>query len=481
MVEAAAGLVGGDVPAAGLVDRIEALVDEVFASGLAWTVTPERSRGYDRRMREGSQRFTAEVVVDEVNRGIDLACQQVRSPVRQPVEITPVDGVLSDAQAAAVRQVVCSPWRAGVIVAPAGAGKTSSLAAARAAWNQVGKQVVGLAPTGKAADVMTMDNVADSSSTIARVLWGTESLSASQVAAQVGWTDQTVVVVDEAGMVSNRECVRLLDIAASVDARVVFVGDPHQYAAVNQRSGLLGTLAAEVPDAVELREVFRQRDAAERRMSTWLRNGGAALVSQAAQWYAEHGRVHAGSATAMLTDALEGWSADRAAGLDSVLIAGDNDTVDALNRAAQSRRVAAGEVNASGRSCRLGGGVSPQQGFVGDVIITRRNDYELVTSSGEPVRNGQRWVIDAVGRDGSVALRRCDSDGATVVVPGEYLGEHAHLQGGRDTDALGKVVRRHGPFLGRVYASLHLARWQDADSEPGAVDALGNDLTRRPL
>src|SRR5699024_448068 len=66
VVEAAASLLGGRVATDGRVDpegrveRVETLVDDVLASGLAWTVTPDRSREYDAGAREGSQRFTAE-------------------------------------------------------------------------------------------------------------------------------------------------------------------------------------------------------------------------------------------------------------------------------------------------------------------------------------------------------------------------------------------------------------------------------------
>ncbi len=44
---------------------------------------------------------------------------------------------------------------------------------------------------------------------------------------------------------------------------MVFVGDPEQYSAVKARSGLLATLSHELPDAVELTEVFRQHDAGD--------------------------------------------------------------------------------------------------------------------------------------------------------------------------------------------------------------------------
>ena len=52
--EAAAGLVPAEVARENIYDRLEALVDEVMNSGAAWTVTPERDRNFDPRMREGS-------------------------------------------------------------------------------------------------------------------------------------------------------------------------------------------------------------------------------------------------------------------------------------------------------------------------------------------------------------------------------------------------------------------------------------------
>src|SRR5699024_12043879 len=110
-------------------------------------------------------------------------------------------------QAVAMRQIVASRWRSGVVVAPAGAGKTTSLKAAREAWHRLGKTVVGLAPTGKAADVMTSEKVADQSSTIARALVGTEEMTSAQVASRLGWDANTVAVVDGAGMVSDLEPV----------------------------------------------------------------------------------------------------------------------------------------------------------------------------------------------------------------------------------------------------------------------------------
>lgn len=491
VVEAAASLVPADVDHLLILERVEQLVDEIFTTGVVWSVTPERSREYNRAMREGSQRFTTEPVVREVDRGIDLATAEVGRGV-DGSSIIPVDGALSESQARAMVTVVESDYRASVVIAPAGAGKTSSLKAARGAWEAAGRRVVGLAPTGKAADVMVAESVAHESSTIARALHGTSELTVAQSAQKVGWDRDTVVVVDEAGMVGTEQLVRVLEIAAAADARVVCVGDPHQYAAVRARGGLLGTLASELPDAVELTEVFRQQDAAERRVSQWLREGDRQLVAQAASWYGNAGRLHAGSVTAMLDDALAGWCADVDAGADSVLIAGDRDTVDALNRAAQKHGVATGLVQATGATARLNTSEHTQWGRVGDVVLTRRNDYDLVASNGEPVRNGQRWTIEGIHADGSVLVRRRDDRNVTVALPAEYVAEHVqlgyastgHSAQGMTVDVARVVadaskVDRAGVYVpmtrGRVSNVLYLA-----ESSPGDVDTAHTRVTASP-
>lgn len=402
---------------------VESIVDEVVETGTAWSVNPDAARSFTKTAREGSQRFTAEPVVEEINRGIDVATARADRGV-DASSIQSIEGQLSENQAAAMRQVVASRYRASVVVAPAGAGKTSSLKAARKAWEQAGKTVVGLAPTGKASDVMVREEVAHSSATIARVFIGTDDLEPAQIAARLGWNQDTVVVVDEAGMVATPDVVTLLDVATAADARVVFVGDPHQYSAVKARSGMLATLARELPDAVELDEVFRQKDAGERIASQWLRNGDEVDTKRAAQWYAKKGRVHAGSTSAMLMDALDGWAADGEAGRNSLLVAATCEDVDLLNEVAQKSLIDSGDLQATGPVARLSG---TQQAYVGDVVLTRRNDYQLTTDADDVVRNGQRWAVENVHQDGSVTARRQDESNATVTLPGSYVREHVQL------------------------------------------------------
>lgn len=423
LVEKTAELMPVGIAPEAIVGQVEALVDQIIATELAWSVNPDMARSHSLKAREGSQRFTAEAVVEEVNDGIDLATARVNRGV-DASSIRPMKDTLSVDQARAMRAVVASCYRASVVVAPAGAGKTSSLKAARQAWERAGKTVVGLAPTGKAADVMVREDVAHTSATIAKALVGTREMTPEQIAFKLGWDASTVVVVDEAGMVATPDMVTLLQVTAAADARIVFVGDPHQYAAVKARSGMLATLAYELPDAVELTEVFRQKHAGERLASQLLRNGDETDTVRAAQWYADHGRLHAGSSTAMLMDALTAWARDKDKGLESLLVASTREDVDLLNRLAQQVCGDTGAINPLGHQVRLSSG---HQGFVGDVILTKRNNYDLLTDAGDIVRNGQRWIIQDVHEDGSMTARRMDDTHAIAHLPVDYVKDHVQL------------------------------------------------------
>jgi len=123
---------------------------------------------------------------------------------------------------------------------------------------------------------------------------------------------------------------------------------------------------------------------------------------------------------------------------------------DALNRRLHDETVAADAPTVTaGRGHRIG---------VGDIILIRRNDYDLHVvdehgraQTADPVRNGNRWSVFAVHTDnGRVAARR-HSRGARAVFTGDYLREHithgyATIEQGAD--------RRLGRERGSVFAAL---------------------------
>ena len=99
---------------------------------------------------------------------------------------------LSEEQRSAVIRMTTSGNGVDILTAPAGAGKTFALAAAREAWERSGYRVSGAAHTGVAADEIT--NAAGiPSTTIARLRIAIDNNEPG------GLDDRSVLIIDEAG------------------------------------------------------------------------------------------------------------------------------------------------------------------------------------------------------------------------------------------------------------------------------------------
>lgn len=404
--------------------RIERIADtaqgvSVSLAAPAAQVDPSLSRDGHGRVdgtREGSIRYSTHEVIAQEAQAVTRAGAD--AGLGAEPERVPTEG-LSAEQAEAMRSLVGSGQRVSVLVSAAGTGKTSSLGAARTGWEADGRSVCGLAPTGRAADEMSQAGVASGAETVATVLGRLHRGEGT------GWDEQSVVVVDEAGMVSTSDLSRLVGAATDDGARMILVGDPHQLDAPGSRAGLLQMLSDDLPDTQRLGEVFRQADPAERRAGLKLRDGDDRAVADATTWYGQAGRLHAGDTSAMLSDAYAGWSADKAKGLDSLLLAPTWEHAGALNRRAQADLIEAGQVDGDGGGLALAG---KELAHRGDIILSRKNDYGLSDASGSPVRNGQRWKLAALeGEDGRAVLERVGDPTAKVSVPHSYLRESGRL------------------------------------------------------
>jgi hypothetical protein len=324
---------------------------------------------------------------------------------------------LSADQKRAVQNIGGSPWLVQPLCAPAGAGKTTSMRALRAAVHRrFGGTVLVLAPTGKAVDVAVREGAGDQGLTIAKAL---QLLRDNKL--ELG--PHTLVVVDEAAMVGTADLRQLLTAATAAGAKTVLVGDAHQLAPVKARGGMFAQLCTDLPWTQRLSEVWRMRDADERAASLALRNGGPASVRHAIGWYRTHDRLHCGDQVTMAADALAAYKADTAAGKDALLICDTTEMTDALNQRIHRDSIAAGAATATGaRGHRIA---------VGDLILTRHNDVTIAlrdttdqAAEPNPVRNGNRWRVAAIdATTNRLAAERLD-DRARVVFEGDYVREH---------------------------------------------------------
>lgn len=387
-------------------ELVEAAVDQISVR-----LTATR----DAHQREGHERFTLAAILDEERAVLELV--DARDD-RALLRITDNDtATLSADQKRAVAHIAGSPWLVQPLSAPAGAGKTTSMRALRAAAHRRhGGIVLVLAPTGKAVDVAVRDGAGDQGYTIAKAL---RLLRDNQL--ELG--PHTLVVVDEAAMVGTSDLRQLLTATTAAGAKTVLVGDQHQLAPVKARGGMFAQLRADLPWTQHLSQVWRMHDREERAASLALRNGGPASVRKAIGWYRTNDRLHCGDHISMAADALAGHHADTNAGQDALLVCDTTEMADALNARIHHSAIPAGTPRIIGaRGHHIA---------VGDLILTRHNDASIpLRNTDDPVaentavRNGQRWRVTQINPDRNRLIACRLGDNTLGAFGNDYVREH---------------------------------------------------------
>ena len=303
---------------------------------------------------------------------------------------------LSGEQAELVRALTSSGAGIEVVRAPAGAGKTFALDAAREAWTRSGIDVVGCALSARAAAELR-EQAAIDATTVARLR------RALDRGHRLGY--RGVVVVDEAGMVGTRELAELARHADDRGAKLVLVGDDRQLPEI-EAGGAFRALA-ERQGALELREVRRQREAWDREALSELREG---RPEKWAREYAARDRLVTAPTTPALRARLaDDWWASRERGDDALMVALRRRDVADLNQLGRERMRAAERLR--GEDVELG----TRSFAVGDRVVLARNDRDL------DVVNGERGEVRAVSAS-EISLRL--DRGRDVRLPASYAGEH---------------------------------------------------------
>lgn len=332
---------------------------------------------------------------------------------------------LDTGQAELVSALATSGARVQVAVAPAGSGKTTAMATLAKAWRSGGGNVIGLAPTAVAADELG-EAITTPAETVAQFLHtAAAAASDGRVAAFPPIGPHTLVVIDEAGMVGTKDLAAVVDRVLERGGNVRLVGDDQQLTAV-AASGLFRDLAeqgAALGTTVRLTELHRFADAEEAAATLGIRSGDPDVLEH----YFSQGRVHVGVAGAAVDQAFHAWRSDLAAGRSSLLLAANRDAVRGLNELARDDRLAS-QAGRPGRETVLADGT---RASAGDVVMTRHNDRSLRGRDGSWVKNGDRWVVRGVDRDGGLHVARAGHRarrlGEALRLPAEYVANHVQL------------------------------------------------------
>lgn len=378
--------------------------------------------------------------------------------------VTVGDGheLAADQRAAALR-IATAPQSLTALIGPAGTGKTTCLSALRRCWeDQYGPgSIVGLAPSAVAASVLgkeidiPTDNVskwlwestgpgaqrrqeqtAQAQAQMTRLLaqldhrpTASQQRSLRRLNATLTELETTrdryqmrpgqLVIVDEASMAGTQALDQLREQAQHAGAKIVAVGDPSQLGAI-EAGGTLGWIERhqDQPNvtAATLTSVWRFKAEWEAANSLALRSGD----HQAIDTLIEHGRItQVGSPEAVEPAAFEQWATARTQGT-ALLIAAAQDSVDRLNAQAQDLLRSEGEIDHT-HTAGLSGATTAG---LGDRILTRRNERQVLDDRGEFIKNGDLLTVSTIHADGTVEAAR--DNGATIHLPRTVL-EHTQL------------------------------------------------------
>jgi conjugative relaxase-like TrwC/TraI family protein len=301
-------------------------------------------------------------------------------------------------QAEMIRRLLTEPGRISVVIGEAGTGKTYAIVAAAEAWAREGVQLRAAAPTWRAANVMRAEGLAAQS---------TASLLAElDRGSGEGLERNSVLLVDEAGMVDSASLARLIDHADAAQAQLVLVGDYEQLSEIE--SGGLFRAIAERGDPITLDEVIRHRFDVEREGAKRIREGEG---EQAIRLYRSEERVIVAEDADQRREVMvNDWHQTHESGTDAVMIAKRNAEVDQLNELARAKMKAAGRLGAG--EVEIGG----RPFAAGDEVITRVNDRKAA------VYNRERWqVVEVDAANHCVVLQGLDQARA-VELGADYLG-----------------------------------------------------------
>lgn len=223
-----------------------------------------------------------------------------------------------------------------------GSGKTTMLAPVVAAHRAAGLRVVGAATAWRVANALRDDLGIEARATASwmeRLRQGRSFLDRN-----------SVLVVDEAGLMSSREMHAVLTEVHRADAKLILVGDRRQLQAIGAGPGL--DLVARSIDATRVDTIVRQREEWAREAVTAFGRGDA---DRALAAFADHGHLVEAETNAAALDriaALRREHVRRAEDDRLLIIARTNAQVAAISRTIRNDLRAAGKLKGPDISIR---------------------------------------------------------------------------------------------------------------------------------
>lgn len=405
--------------------ELERLADQFLATELVVQLDQSGLPAGSQLVRE--EIFTTTEIASVQRRILDAVSQGVGAGIAS----VPADNVLSALAAAPElsveqRHLVNAFCTSGdavqCAIGRAGAGKTTAMRVAAAAWQGAGFRVVGTAVKGEAARVLAAGA-------------GIPAETVAWILARAGRSDppldgRTVLVVDEASTLSDRDLDALVDMASRTGAALRLVGDPDQHGAIAAGGMFRHLCAIHTERTPELVTSHRVRDPADRAAAAALRLGD---TEEALQLLQDAGHLHVAGTDVELYIAMLGqWWRGCLAGEDHPMVDRRHVTRRQLNRLARQLMRAHGDLGPDDMEA------SGERKFaVGDRVVARTSARHLHVPGHRAgyVRNGATGTVVAIHRtkrrsSDAIAV---DFDGIGIItLPRSFFDEQAGPGGKTD-------------------------------------------------
>ena len=312
---------GANIPPVNLRDVAASVVAEAITRSVRLTpdddpadlpIEERRGDGASVFTVAGSTQYTSTRILAAEQRLLDAAALtdgQALQPAAVDLALVETDAtgtVLDAGQKQMVRTVATDRRRVQLVLAPAGAGKTTALKVLADMWTAGGGHVLGLAPSAAAAAQLA-EATGITADTLARLTWPLDHRQPLP-----DWADRigpkTLLLIDEAGMANTPTLDTAIGHTLERGGRACLVGDDQQLGAIGA-GGILTDLQ-NTYGAVRLTQLHRFADPEEAAATLLVRDGDADAID----FYADRDRIRIGDPDGLPDQAARRLAARPAAG-----------------------------------------------------------------------------------------------------------------------------------------------------------------------
>jgi conjugative relaxase-like TrwC/TraI family protein len=319
---------------------------------------------------------------------------------------------LSDEQKEAVFSA-CQNTAFDIIQGSAGAGKSALMDCVANAYKSSGYKVIGCAIAKSAAN-----NLAEEANI--------KTFTIAKLLKDKSLTENSVLIVDEAGQVSTRDLRKLIDLVENKKCKLILVGEDKQLDAIEHGGALKYLSQPEILGTTRVETIKRQREEWARQAVADFRDGKADSALKALD---EKGLLNFSENAEQAKDLLiKKWVQYRTENpkKKSLLLAQRWQDVTEINVKVRALLQIAGKIDSNDISikCSVSGKVFMNKFAIGERIRLTKNDYSKSLSNGD-LGN----VVDIKYKvDGSYDFKvKLDNGNKATINTDEYCNEDGHL------------------------------------------------------